>query len=158
VVLGWWAWGRRTEVPPEQRAAEVAATTAMPPAVAPITVAPQLPPTPDSATVGADRLATADSVVAVEPEITAAPQVVNPVTAMGQSPVTFTRTGAATTDTYINLRRDADRTAAIVGTISPGTRVETGARFRGWRQVRTPSGQVGWVDPRHLIDAGSQPR
>lgn len=76
-----------------------------------------------------------------------------PVTPVAPPPAgAFARTGYATTDTWINLRDGADRTAAIVGTLSPGTRVETGARLRGWRQVRA-NGVVGWVDPRHLVEA-----
>jgi ribosomal protein L40E len=61
----------------------------------------------------------------------------------------FTRSGSATVGNYVNVRRDADRTSAIIGTLAPGTRVETGARFRGWRQIRAGN-LVGWIDPRHL--------
>jgi Bacterial SH3 domain len=112
----------------------------------------------DSAAILRDSAA-ADTVTTPAPNIAPPPITASapPAGAM-QPPAGFTRTGFASPDTYINLRTEPDRAAAIVGTINPGTQVETGARFRGWRQVRTLAGQVGWVDPRHLIDVVPQPR
>ncbi len=155
-AAGWWVASLAAPGPDEPAHAEPRVAKAAPPAVAPITVAPGT--TADSALGQVDSGAAAgvagpppDTAALPTPDLAPAPPV-GSVATPRQPPAAFARIGFASTDTYINLRGDADRTAAIIGTIGPGTRVETGARYRGWRQVRTPSGQVGWVDPRHLVD------
>lgn len=161
-ALGWWAVSRMTGSGAPDTPAP-AALDAPPidslPAVASVTVTPSVVAPPESTMAVRDSAARADTVTNPAPNIVPAPA---PAAALPpgvmQPPSGFTRSGIASPDTYINLRTEPDRAAAIVGTINPGTQVETGARFRGWRQVRTPTGQVGWVDPRHLIDVPSRPR
>ena len=161
-AIAWW-FVVRVSGPGSTNAAPPAVQDSTPadtlPSVASVTVTPAITASPESAAVGPDTLGRGDTVTTPAPNIAPppAPAAALPPGVM-QPPTGFTRSGIASPDTYINLRTDPDRASAIVGTINPGTQVETGARFRGWRQVRTPAGQVGWVDPRHLIDVPPRPR
>ena len=152
--LGWWAFVRQGGTP-EAADSVAAAPPAVDslPSVAAVTVTPDTTAALAPATVPQDSFGLADTVSTPAPQIAPPVQPATPAAAGAvQAPTGFTRSGYASPDTYINLRAEPDRAAAIVGTINPGTQVETGARFRRWRQVRTTGGQVGWVDPRHLID------
>lgn len=161
-ALVWWMVARMSDPAASEArspAAEIRPPADSLPSVASVTVTPSVTAPPESSTFGSDTTARGDSVTNPAPNIAPppAPAAALPPGVM-QPPTGFTRSGIASPDTYINLRTEPDRAAAIVGTINPGTQVETGARFRGWRQVRTPAGQVGWVDPRHLVDIPTRPR
>lgn len=157
-AAGWWVFGRSPVEPHERTVAAAEPVAAAIPSVPGVVVTP--PPAADSVV---DTVAATASPPDIDTAIVDRPEIAQPRHAPAgaslQSPATasFARTGYAMTTTWINLRGDPDRTGAIIGTIPPDTRVEAGARFRGWRQVRT-KGLVGWVDPRRLVDDPSSPR
>ena len=56
----------------------------------------------------------------------------------------------ATLKDRANFRSGASATAALVGELQAGTKVEVLGEEGGWRQVQTPDGQTGYVWAEHL--------
>jgi SH3-like domain-containing protein len=52
---------------------------------------------------------------------------------------------------WVNVRASASIGAAVVGVVTPNTRVQLGDRRGGWRRVRS-AGFEGWADG-NLFDA-----
>ncbi|HPV77129.1 MAG: SH3 domain-containing protein [Gemmatimonadetes bacterium] len=49
----------------------------------------------------------------------------------------------------MNVRGSASRDAAVVGVVTPKTRVQLGELRAGWRRVRS-AGIEGWADSRYF--------
>jgi hypothetical protein len=128
---------------PDSARGGAASVTARP--IAPNTAAiPPVTPPASTPTQIAARPAAAPAVTPTSGLVPAASAATPP--GPGQYPGPWTR---AIAEQWVNVRGSASRDAAVVGVVTPKTRVQLGELRAGWRRVRS-AGIEGWADSRYF--------
>lgn len=128
---------------PDSARGGAASVTARP--IAPNTAAiPPVTPPASTPTQIAARPAAAPAVTTTSGLVPAASAATPP--GPGQYPGPWTR---AIAEQWVNVRGSASRDAAVVGVVTPKTRVQLGELRAGWRRVRS-AGIEGWADSRYF--------